>query len=61
MTPAYRDPVFDQVLRMEIRERGCRCCRRRVELSSGEVRCGSGRRFPSCRGERGGFALDEEG
>jgi len=58
---AFRDPVFEQVLRMQIRERGCRCCARRVELASGDVRCGNGRRFPSCRGQRGGFVLEEDG
>ena len=57
---AHRDPTFERVLRLEIRERGCRCCLRRVELSTGELRCGRGKRFPACRGERGGFVLDEE-
>lgn len=57
----YKDPTFDAVLRLEIGERQCAVCLRRVELSTGALRCGKGKRFPSCRGERGGFVLDVRG
>ncbi len=55
----YRDPTFDEALRLQISEKGCRCCLRCVELSTRALRCTAGKVFPKCRGERGGFVLDD--
>ena len=54
----YRDPTFEAAARLEISEKGCRVCVRRVELSGDRIRCGVGREFPRCRGLKHGFVLD---
>ena len=55
----HKDPTFERVAAMEIRERKCRVCTRRRELSTGAVLCGTGKRFPLCRSDKkNGFKLD---
>lgn len=57
-TAVHKDPTFEAVANMEISEKGCHVCTRRVELSCGELRCGVNKKFPFCRGARPGFVLD---
>lgn len=54
----YKDPTFDRVLRLEIRERQCHVCTRRVSVLEGRVVCSVGKKYPSCQYERRGFELD---
>lgn len=54
-----RDPTLEGAQQMEIQERGCAVCERRRVLSTGELRCGVGKRFPFCRADKKkGFRLD---
>ena len=55
----YKDPTFEKVAAMEIREKGCRVCTRHIEYIEGAFRCSTGKRFPECRGKKNGFKLDE--
>lgn len=55
----YRDPTFEAVAAIEIREKGCKVCVRRIEYFKGVFRCAVGKKFPVCRGKRNGFVLDE--
>lgn len=57
--PLYRDPTFDAVVSMQIREKGCKVCTRSIEYIQGAFRCSVGKKFPGCRGKRNGFVLDE--
>lgn len=59
MYQLYRDPTFDTVAAMEIREKGCRVCIRHTEHIEGVIRCSVGKKFPKCRGKKNGFVLDE--
>lgn len=43
---------------LQVSEKGCRCCKRRFDLSDGGVICRVGKRFPACRGKKNGFQLD---
>jgi len=38
----HKDPVFEEVHRLQIRERGCKVCTRRVEFSDTKVACSEG-------------------
>lgn len=58
MTNLHKDPTLEAAQRLEIAQKRCGACQRRVMLSSGDLRCGVGKTFPACRGQRGGFALD---
>ncbi|PCI14278.1 MAG: hypothetical protein COB71_02820 [Thiotrichales bacterium] len=40
----HKDPVFEEVHRLQIRERGCKVCTRRVEFSDTKVACSEGGR-----------------
>jgi hypothetical protein len=55
----HKDPTFDAVVALEIRELGCKACVRRLTLSTGAVRCSQGKTFPRCKRELKGFKLDE--
>ena len=59
MESLHRDPTFDAVAAMEIREKGCKVCTRSIEYIEGVFRCAVGKKFPKCRGEKNGFVLDE--
>lgn len=55
----YRDPTFDAVVRMEVREKkGCGVCIRRIALM-GSCLCSENKTFPRCRREKNGFEYDE--
>jgi len=56
--PVYADPTLERAQALEISDKGCRVCVRRVTLSGGAVRCRLGKTFPRCRGARNGFQLD---
>lgn len=56
----YRDPTMEAAQRLEIREKGCAVCARRLALSDEALRCSTGKTFPSCRGVTKGFVLDVE-
>jgi len=55
----YRDPVFEKVAAIEIREKGCAVCTRSVEVFDGAHQCTVHKTFPKCRGKKNGFQLDE--
>jgi len=59
MCQLYRDPTFDAVAAMEIREKGCSVCVRSIEFIEGCFRCSVSKKFPKCRGKKNGFVLDE--
>lgn len=50
-------PVERQAQAMEIKEKGCRVCQKRIEIN-GDVRCRVGKRFPKCRNQKNGFRLE---
>lgn len=54
----YADPTFEAVARLEAEEKRCRACAKRLELSSGAVLCSTGKRWPFCKGQRGGFEIE---
>lgn len=56
----YNDPTFDAVARMEAEEKRCRVCMNRRELSTGAVLCGTGKRWPFCKGQANGFQAEGE-
>lgn len=57
-TRLHADPTFERVLRLEISERQCHVCVRRLEVLEGRVVCSVGKKYPSCQYSRGGFDLD---
>jgi len=58
-TALYKDPTFEAAASMEVRQKRCRICTRRYELSAGGIICKVGLKFPSCKGDKKGFKLDE--
>ena len=59
MESLHRDPTFDAVAAMEIREKGCSVCTRSIEYIEDVFRCSVSKKFPACRGKKNGFDLDE--
>ena len=59
MESLYRDPTFEKVAAMEIREKGCKVCIRSIEYIEGCFRCSVSKKFPQCRGKKNGFVLDD--
>lgn len=57
----HRDPTFEAACRLEIDEKGCEVCARRMALTTGELRCGVNKVFPFCKGAKKGFVLDMGG
>lgn len=64
-----KDPIFHEDIHltrvereaqgMEINEKTCRVCTRRIELSDGGVLCGVRKKWPDCRRDKNrGFQLD---
>jgi len=56
----HRDPTFDAACRLEIHEKNCSVCQRRVVLAD-QSYCGVDKKFPACKRQRGGFLLIVEG
>jgi len=53
----HHDPTYEAACRMEVDEKGCAVCVRRLELSAGGIHCSTGKRFPFCKGNKNGFLL----
>lgn len=53
----YRDPTFEKVLAMQVRERKCGVCDKGKEVFEGEFYCTMSLRFPSCKSEKNGFKM----
>lgn len=58
MITLHKDPTFERAARLELREKQCRACLRRVVLSCGRVMCSKGKRWPRCMGQKDGFVED---
>ena len=55
----YRNPPLEFAIRAEIREKGCSCCVRSVEVLKGAFSCPVNKKFPSCMSDEKGFQCDE--
>jgi len=57
-----RNPVFDEVLGMQIKElKGCPVCVKRISMDNGKrFLCRNGMKYPRCRRSSNGFKLDCE-
>lgn len=49
---AHKDPTFEAVLALELREKNCRVCVNGSQLTTGRVVCFSGLRFPYCQSNK---------
>ena len=55
----HADPTFEAVVRMEVREKRCGCCRRSNQVMPGVFVCRVNKQWPRCRRERKGFVYDD--
>lgn len=58
MADLYRNPTLEGAQRLETLDKKCGVCVRRMEVFDGEFGCSGGKRWPVCRGQKGGFVLD---
>jgi len=54
------DPTFDAACRMEINEKGCSICQRRIFIDN-NLHCSMSKKFPFCKKDSNGFMLDLSG
>ncbi len=50
--------IEQQILTEEIREKGCKICKKKLVLRDCTIVCSVGKKFPNCKGKKGGFDLE---